>query len=343
MSRLSNINSLVRSAEPDASPARRRRAISGRFGGALRAGVVIAVCGAGALVSTGVASARSMNVSSWNSYPSGQVVTLTNQATGMVAEDPAYNGNQGVQQDLWSANETDGELHSATNQAWVLNQQPDGDYEIVNRESGMCLEDEGNSTTAGSPIDQWPCWGGSNQEWNLQSTTGYNVLINDDSGMTLEPSNTSRGAGLVQEPFAYGSPIQSWNIQPTTYELLSNQVTVPRAGTHADNNTYTCNSGYHFMPGDEGSEDDYTSGTSYYFVAFASVGDVVSDLDTYNFTAPFTKNASGSSVSPIYYGYDIGPSSQIGQSMLFCLPNSDHNYVDNLFDEWDRSADGGGI
>ncbi len=48
-----------------------------------------------------------------------------------------------------------------TNQQWYL--YPDGTVRALN--SGLCLDVYGGATTNGTPVDQWPCTGNSNQRW----------------------------------------------------------------------------------------------------------------------------------------------------------------------------------
>jgi Ricin-type beta-trefoil lectin domain-like len=58
-----------------------------------------------------------------------------------------------------------------SNQRWNFVQQPDGNEEIVNQNSGMCLTSDG---VAGHWVYQWPCAGYPQQEWagTLESAWG---------------------------------------------------------------------------------------------------------------------------------------------------------------------------
>ena len=94
------------------------------------------------------------------------VFTLTSVSSGLCLDVPNLSAAEGVQLDQWTCN-------GGTNQQWALDPvgsySTSGDevYQLTNLESGYALEDENNSTAEGSPIDQWPSNGGSNQDWTL--------------------------------------------------------------------------------------------------------------------------------------------------------------------------------
>ena len=52
---------------------------------------------------------------------------------------------------------------------------PNGTYVIKNKNSGLVMDDYGDSTTEGVSIDQWPATGATNQEWTL-SNLGNNYV-----------------------------------------------------------------------------------------------------------------------------------------------------------------------
>jgi hypothetical protein len=52
-------------------------------------------------------------------------------------------------------------------QQWSLAQDPGGFIHLLNRASGKALESSYQVTTDGSPLDQYPYWGGTNQQWSL--------------------------------------------------------------------------------------------------------------------------------------------------------------------------------
>jgi hypothetical protein len=55
------------------------------------------------------------------------------------------------------------------NEKWVLAPTSDGYYQVVAQSSGKCLDVSGGpaATGDGVPVQQWTCWGGVNQQWQL--------------------------------------------------------------------------------------------------------------------------------------------------------------------------------
>ncbi len=52
------------------------------------------------------------------------------------------------------------------NQQWAFVPGPNG-YQIINRGSGQCLSVANGSTDNGAPLVQYPCFGGTDQLWNI--------------------------------------------------------------------------------------------------------------------------------------------------------------------------------
>lgn len=100
----------------------------------------------------------------------GDVFTLTSVNSGLCLDVPNNSAAEGLQLDQWTCN-------GGSNQEWALDPvgsySASGDrvYQLTNLESGYTLEDENNSTTEGSPIDQWPSNGGSNQDWTVSEAS----------------------------------------------------------------------------------------------------------------------------------------------------------------------------
>ncbi len=91
---------------------------------------------------------------------------------------------------------------------------PNGTYPIVNRYSGLVIDDPGFSTTQGKVMAQWGANGGSNQMWVL-TNLGSNVvsLVNASSGQSLEVTGASKGNSALVDQYPYhGNPWQQWQI-----------------------------------------------------------------------------------------------------------------------------------
>jgi glucosylceramidase len=89
-------------------------------------------------------------------------------------------------------------------------------YEVVNTNSGDCVDDTNGSTSNGTAVQQWACSTGStNQEWQFQPTSGgyYQVVTRNGPSeawdVTGGPSATGNGTP-VQLWSATGGTNQQW-------------------------------------------------------------------------------------------------------------------------------------
>ncbi|HEV2641048.1 MAG TPA: ricin-type beta-trefoil lectin domain protein [Actinocrinis sp.] len=69
-----------------------------------------------------------------------------------------YSTADGTLVDLWTCN-------GGANQVW----QPQANGELLNPQSGKCLDDPGSTTTPGTQVEIWDCNNGANQHWTLPS------------------------------------------------------------------------------------------------------------------------------------------------------------------------------
>jgi Beta-1,3-glucanase/Ricin-type beta-trefoil lectin domain-like len=75
-------------------------------------------------------------------------------------------------------------------------------YELVNSNSGQCVDASGAGTTNGTPILQWPCAGQSNQQWQFTPTdSGYYTITNRNAAgnqqvIDVPASSTADGTDL---------------------------------------------------------------------------------------------------------------------------------------------------
>jgi uncharacterized protein (DUF1800 family) len=103
----------------------------------------------------------------------------------------------------------------ATLQAQAAGPVP-GLYELVVMHSGECLDVYGARTDDAAPIIQWPCHGGENQHWRVESTgDGFFRLIANHSGKALDVTQVSLedGAAVIQFTINGGAN-QQWQFQP---------------------------------------------------------------------------------------------------------------------------------
>jgi hypothetical protein len=253
-------------------------AVAGRMGVLRRAAVALAI-GSTLLVAgvqAGVAHAdqyppgspdgTQYGVVTSDSVPQGQVDTLTNLKTGMVADDANNSGSAGTQMIQWPAN-------GGYNQNWVFVPSTGanaGYDEIQNRQSGLCLDVSGASTAQDAPVIQWTCSGNTNQQWQVKSIgTDAVVLINKNSGGYLAVSggdndgSTPQGAGLVQDVENINDT-DTWMPSPVSYRILTDLENVSArsngGGLYFVNSQYdatqwACTSGYHFRMASTGTYD----------------------------------------------------------------------------------------
>ena len=103
-----------------------------------------------------------------------------------------------------------------------------GPVQLVARHSGECLDVPGASVTAGIQVQQWLCWGGTNQQWLLMPTGyGYYQITSVNSQMSLGVAGMSTGDGapVLQQPYGGGTN-ESWQLQPTSdgyYQIVVQQ------------------------------------------------------------------------------------------------------------------------
>lgn len=253
-------------------------AVAGRMGALRRAAVALAI-GSTLLVAgvqAGVAHAdqyppgspdgTQYGVVPSDSVPQGQVDTLTNLKTGMVADDANNSGSAGTQMIQWPAN-------GGYNQNWVFVPSTGanaGYDEIQNRQSGLCLDVSGASTAQDAPVIQWTCSGNANQQWQVKSIgTDAVVLINKNSGGYLAVSggdndgSNPQGAGLVQDVENINDT-DTWMPSPVSYRILTDLENVSArsngGGLYFVNSQYdatqwACTSGYHFRMASTGTYD----------------------------------------------------------------------------------------
>jgi hypothetical protein len=196
-----------------------------------------------------------------DSVPGGQVDTLTNNKTGMVADDDNNSGSAGTQMIQWPAD-------GGYNQNWVFVPSIGanaGYDEIQNRQSGLCLDVSGASTVQNAPVIQWTCTGDANQQWQLQETmTGADLIVNKNSGGYLAVAGgAGQGVGLVQDVY-HTSPTDAWSVSAASYRILTNLENVSARGnsdgvynvnSQYDATEWACASGYHFRMASTGTYD----------------------------------------------------------------------------------------
>ena len=93
-----------------------------------------------------------------------------------------------------------------------------GTYKIVNRNSGIVMDAQGQLTANGTPIQQWSYSGANNQRWTITNLGGGQYeIIGLASGRSLDVTGQSLLDGTAISLWDYwGGPNQKWVITPTT-------------------------------------------------------------------------------------------------------------------------------
>ncbi|HTD23529.1 MAG TPA: polysaccharide lyase family 7 protein [Terriglobales bacterium] len=115
-------------------------------------------------------------------------------------------------------------------------------YNIVNQNSGSCVDDAAWGTSNGSIVQQWACGNQqSNQEWQLQTTdSGYYRLVNRHApSLVWDVANVSTSPGGKIQLWNYGGGLnQQWQPQSLGngfYQIVSRNtglcLDVPSAST----------------------------------------------------------------------------------------------------------------
>lgn len=97
-----------------------------------------------------------------------------------------------------------------------------GEFKLVNRNSGKYLEITSASTANGAPAGQWGDTNNPTQVWRIGAVTGGYTLTNLNSGKLLDVSGASLadGAAVVQNPSS-GASSQKWTLTQTDTGYLT--------------------------------------------------------------------------------------------------------------------------
>ncbi|MFC0513002.1 DUF5010 domain-containing protein [Mucilaginibacter angelicae] len=93
-----------------------------------------------------------------------------------------------------------------------------GTYKIINRNSGMALDAQGQLTANGTPLQQWGYSGGNNQRWTITDLGGGQYkIIGVQSGRSLDVNGQSLADGAKIQLYDYnGGTNQQWVITATS-------------------------------------------------------------------------------------------------------------------------------
>ncbi|MGW8361464.1 family 20 glycosylhydrolase [Streptomyces wedmorensis] len=103
-------------------------------------------------------------------------------------------------------------LVGSNSQKWTFTEQSDGSYTLANVASGLCVDVNAGSMSAGASVIQWTCSGTANQRWTVTAATGGgHTLTSVKSGLVITTASTASNAPVTQQPDS-GSALQRWTI-----------------------------------------------------------------------------------------------------------------------------------
>jgi beta-glucanase (GH16 family) len=180
-------------------------------------------------------------------FDNGNFFLLFNLAVGGDWPDPGPDSSTS-----WPANMTVDYVRVRKYQAGAGSINSGAWYQIINQNSGSCMDDTNSGTSDGTTVQQWQCGVDQyNQEWQLIPTSnGYYRIVNRNSGLVLDDTNwsTTPGTGLQQWSYGGGAN-QQWIPQQVgaSFQLVNLYsglcLDVPGASTQngVQLDQYTCN------------------------------------------------------------------------------------------------------
>ena len=95
-------------------------------------------------------------------------------------------------------------------------------YNIVNRNSGKCLDVSGGSTADGGDVIQWTCNGGASQKWTFSDPGDESSKVtNVNSGKVLDVSNCGTTDGTnIQQWSWLNNKCQKWKLEYVTTDYV---------------------------------------------------------------------------------------------------------------------------
>ena len=135
--------------------------------------------------------------------------TYTNSGQFLVMDVQGGSQAPNASVDTWTLN-----VPNSYNQNWAfVASQYSGWYEIVNRGSGQCLSVYNNTAAWGSPLVQYPCFGGWNQLWymgNISLATTYGIQNALDNEVAEVQGAYPWAGGTVDQYPWNGGTNQKW-------------------------------------------------------------------------------------------------------------------------------------
>ncbi|RUS18875.1 ricin B lectin domain-containing protein, partial [Endogone sp. FLAS-F59071] len=134
--------------------------------------------------------------------------TIVSVNSGLCLDDTNGSTSNGQSMQQWAC------TSGSQNQQWTFNAIGNGFYQIVNQQSGLCL-DNGGGAANGTTINQWKCYSNlDNQLWSLpKQSDGSYAIVSLTSGLCIDVRSfsTANGGAIQQYECAFTTN-QRWKI-----------------------------------------------------------------------------------------------------------------------------------
>lgn len=102
-------------------------------------------------------------------------------------------------------------------------------YNLINQNSGLCMDVSGQSQSPGGPVIQWTCNGGANQAFSLTPQGAGYAIVAGHSGLCVTASSTTSQGNQLSQQVCNGSATQTWQVAglPVQQAALPSKWTTP--------------------------------------------------------------------------------------------------------------------
>ena len=210
-----------------------------------------------------------------------------------------------------------------------------GPGELINRQSGLCLDAVGtdpNYPGDGTAIDQWACNGGPNQQWTaISAPSGWllSSLANKSAVLGVgNPSCSPQGSGdkvYLRTTGLQGNTCDQWTIEKASYDFATYPITVRSGeidGGNVDGRGYSCAPGWQFRQAFSTAGGDETGG------AYTATGPVTTNPGDSRVELNYTAQSNPADAVTTLPGgtlsyYQTTTTTYLdGQTMFYCDPQS---------------------
>ena len=162
----------------------------------------------------------------WASYdsPSATSSSSNNQSSNQNNNNNSWSSNQN-NNNSWNNNQNNNN-NTSSNQSSGGSFDSSKTYKIINFNSGLAVDVEGNRQYNGANVLQYQYKGSNNQRWSIEKQwNGYYIIKNRSTGkvLTVQDNATWDGANICQWDY-YGNASQEWSFvaaKSNTYKIVN--------------------------------------------------------------------------------------------------------------------------